>query len=139
MEKRSAGGSKDEQRDKHWKAFQYEESRISNDGEMLLKKLQHTEAKALVADFLKAHQVMGEGYQQGFQAFKEANYQSAAGDAAVKGMDRAPAKPLFVAILGGVIVVLVLVHSQILRPTAQLFSLMQTESGASGHIGSCHP
>src|SRR5262249_10317428 len=35
-----------------------------------------------------------EGYRRGFEAFKAANFEPAAGDAAVKGMDRAPAELL---------------------------------------------
>jgi methyl-accepting chemotaxis protein len=52
------------------------------------------EAKALVEKFAAAHATMGQSYQKGFDAFKAAGCDSAAGDAAVHGMDREPAKLL---------------------------------------------
>jgi hypothetical protein len=47
-----------------------------------------------VEQFVSAHEKMGEAYHRGFAAFKEHGFDSAAGDKAVAGMDRAPSELL---------------------------------------------
>src|SRR4029077_13214922 len=52
------------------------------------------EAKQLVVQFLDAHRGMGEAYRRGLQQFKEHEFDSAVGDKAVAGIDRAPTELL---------------------------------------------
>jgi methyl-accepting chemotaxis protein len=53
-----------------------------------------TEASQLIGQFVTAHQQMGEAYRRGLQAFKDRGFDSAVGDAAVAGIDRAPTELL---------------------------------------------
>ncbi len=50
--------------------------------------------RTLVEQFATAHATMGQNYRKGFEAFKAAGADAAAGDAAVKGMDREPSRLL---------------------------------------------
>ena len=78
--------------DQHWSAFQQHEREVIASAQKLKAALPEGEALALLAKFTQAHATMGEGYRKGFEAFKVANLDSAAGDASVKGIDRAPAE-----------------------------------------------
>jgi methyl-accepting chemotaxis protein-1 (serine sensor receptor) len=53
-----------------------------------------TEAAQLIGQFVAAHKQMGEAYRRGLQIFKDSGFESAAGDAAVAGIDRAPTELL---------------------------------------------
>ena len=77
--------------DKHWTAFTTDEAAVAQQSQALLARLQEGEAKALIDRFMQAHAQMGRDYRKGLEDFKAANADPAAGDAAVKGMDRAPA------------------------------------------------
>lgn len=87
-------GKDPKQLEKYWGAFQKHESDVAAGAHKLRAALPEGEARVLVDKFTQAHATMGERYRAGFEAFKTANLESAAGDAAVKGMDRAPAELL---------------------------------------------
>ncbi|MBV8380740.1 MAG: HAMP domain-containing protein [Paucibacter sp.] len=80
--------------DKYWGNFQARERDVDAIAEKLEGTLGDGEAKELVRQFVEAHRTMGERYRAGLDAFKSAGFESAAGDAAVAGMDRAPAELL---------------------------------------------
>lgn len=76
--------------DKYWAAFVEKEAAIEKSGAQLVQEIVDPKARDLVAQFLKAHKEMGGAYRRGLQAYKSAGADYAAGDAAVKGIDRAP-------------------------------------------------
>jgi methyl-accepting chemotaxis protein len=76
----------------YWTAFQSDEKAVAGLAAKLQTALPPGEARTLVDNFIQAHQRMGVDYRKGFDAFKAADFDSAAGDASVKGMDRAPAE-----------------------------------------------
>jgi len=84
-------GKDDAQRDKYWSAFQKNETEVAAEVKALLAQLPEGEVRSLVAEFGAAHAQMGADYRRGFADFTAAGFDSAAGDAAVKGKDRAPA------------------------------------------------
>jgi methyl-accepting chemotaxis protein-1 (serine sensor receptor) len=79
---------------KHWGAFAQQEKSVDDQARALLAALPAGEARTLVQGFADAHVKMGEGYRKGYQAFEAAGFESAAGDAAVAGVDREPARLL---------------------------------------------
>jgi methyl-accepting chemotaxis protein len=87
-------GEDSEQRTKYWQRFQDREQDIQDEGRELLSHLEQGEAATLVSRFLDAHKSMGSAYRQGFDAFEAQGYDHRAGDKAVKGIDREPAKLL---------------------------------------------
>jgi methyl-accepting chemotaxis protein-1 (serine sensor receptor) len=80
--------------DKHWTAFARREAEVDDKARALLATLPAGESRQLVEQFEAAHLRMGEGYRKGFDAFKAADFDTAAGDAAVAGVDREPARLL---------------------------------------------
>ena len=80
--------------DKHWGAFAKREADVDDKAKALLAALPAGESRALVEQFAAAHVKMGVDYRKGFDAFKAAGFDSTAGDAAVAGMDREPARLL---------------------------------------------
>ena len=80
--------------DKHWGAFAKREADVDDKARALLAALPAGESRTLVEQFAAAHTKMGADYRKGFDAFKAAEFDSAAGDAAVAGMDREPARLL---------------------------------------------
>jgi methyl-accepting chemotaxis protein len=87
-------GSDTKQREKYWGKFQKEEAGIQAVAESLIATMPASEARTLVEDFLDAHRKMGVAYRAGFKAFVDSGFDAAAGDKAVKGIDRAPTKLL---------------------------------------------
>jgi methyl-accepting chemotaxis protein len=87
-------GSKPEALDKHWTAFQKRESDVRNAAERMKASVADAEAAQLIGQFVVAHKEMGEAYRRGLQVFKDHGFDSAAGDAAVAGIDRAPTELL---------------------------------------------
>jgi len=87
-------GADTKQREKYWGKFQKEEAKIQSSGESLVSTMVASEARTMVEDFLKAHREMGAAYRTGFKAFVDSGFEAAAGDKAVKGIDRAPTKLL---------------------------------------------
>ncbi len=79
---------------KHWSNFEARESDVRTGTERLSRSLSDAEAKQLVVQFLAAHQSMGEAYRRGLQQFREHDFDSAVGDKAVAGIDRAPTELL---------------------------------------------
>jgi methyl-accepting chemotaxis protein len=80
--------------EKHWNAFTNIERDMTEKLKNLVVALPEGEAQALVKKFAEAYAGMSKNYRQGFETFKAANFDSAAGDAAVHGMDREPTKLL---------------------------------------------
>jgi methyl-accepting chemotaxis protein len=87
-------GKKPEALDKHWDAFQKRESDVHSAAERMKASVTDAEAAQLIGQFVVAHKEMGEAYRRGLQAFKDHGFDSAAGDAAVAGIDRAPTELL---------------------------------------------
>jgi len=87
-------GADTKQREKYWGKFQKEEAKIQASGESLVSTMVDSEARTMVEGFLKAHREMGVAYRKGFKAFVDSGFEAAAGDKAVKGIDRAPTKLL---------------------------------------------
>jgi methyl-accepting chemotaxis protein len=87
-------GKKPEALDKHWTAFQQREGEVRAGADRLSRGIADPDAAQLVGQFLTAHQTMGEAYRRGLQQFKDHDFDSAAGDKAVAGIDRAPTELL---------------------------------------------
>jgi methyl-accepting chemotaxis protein len=87
-------GKKPEALDKHWTAFQQREAEVGTIADKLSRSIADMEAAQLVAQFLTAHKTMGGAYRRGLQEFKDHDFDSAAGDKAVAGIDRAPTELL---------------------------------------------
>jgi len=85
-------GDDDGQRDKYWGRFQEREAEIQSQLDDLIPVLTDPQAKKLMTQFQRAHERMGGAYRKGFQAFVDSGYEHSAGDAAVAGIDREPAK-----------------------------------------------
>jgi methyl-accepting chemotaxis protein len=80
--------------DKYWTNFQARESDVRKGAELLSRSIADPQAAELVVQFLSAHKSMGEAYRRGLQQFKEHGFDSAVGDKAVAGIDRAPTELL---------------------------------------------
>ena len=80
--------------DKHWRAFIKQEAAVDDQVKTLMASLPAGDGRALVQQFSAAHAQMGLDYRKGFEAFKTTEFDSSAGDAAVAGMDREPARLL---------------------------------------------
>jgi methyl-accepting chemotaxis protein-1 (serine sensor receptor) len=80
--------------DKHWGAFAKQEAAVDDKAKALLATLPAGESRTLVEQFAAAHTQMGIDYRKGFDAFKAAEFDPSAGDKAVAGMDREPARLL---------------------------------------------
>ncbi len=93
-------GSDTANRDKYWGKFQKQEAKIQSLGNKLLTTVEGDDHLALLSEFLAAHKTMGQDYRKGFEAFKAANFDVAAGDKAVKGIDRKPSELLSAAVKG---------------------------------------
>ena len=82
------------QRDKYWGRFAKQEGIVQDLGKTLSQQLSNEDARNLVNQFLAAHSEMGRAYRKGYDAFVASGYDHTAGDKAVKGIDREPAKLL---------------------------------------------
>src|SRR5258708_37279897 len=87
-------GKKPEALEKHWTAFQQREGDARTTADRLSRSIADAEAAQLVAQFLTAHKSMGDAYRRRRQEFKDHDFDSAAGDKAVAGIDRAPTELL---------------------------------------------
>jgi methyl-accepting chemotaxis protein len=81
-------------RDKYWQQFLEQHNQIQKKAKALAANLGDTEAGRLVSDFVTSHAKLSEQYKAGYQAFINSNFDPKAGDAAVKGIDRAPTEQL---------------------------------------------
>jgi methyl-accepting chemotaxis protein len=80
--------------EKYWGHFEKHEGKVRDKVAALLQKAEDPISKDLLGQFLSEHQKMAEAYRKGLQAFKDASFESKAGDKAVKGVDRAPTELL---------------------------------------------
>ncbi len=80
--------------ERHWRAFGQLSLQVDASSKSLIAALPAGEARTLVQQFAAAHAAMGQSYQRGFEAFKAAEFDPGAGDGAVRGMDREPARLL---------------------------------------------
>ncbi len=87
-------GKQPEALDKHWKAFQQREGDVQRMTDRLARSVADPQAAQLLAQFQSAHRSMGEAYRRGLQEYKGHDFDSAAGDKAVAGIDRAPTELL---------------------------------------------
>lgn len=87
-------GREDAAREKYWSQFQAKEAEVRKGAQSLADTLPPSPARKSAIAFLEAHDVMGKAYRKGYEAFVSSGYDSAAGDLAVKGIDRAPAEHL---------------------------------------------
>ncbi|TNE80433.1 MAG: methyl-accepting chemotaxis protein [Gammaproteobacteria bacterium] len=85
-------GADSGQREKYWGRFQQREADIQTALSELIPRIENEEAKALLSRFQSSHKTMGKAYREGFEAFVDAGYRHTAGDKAVAGIDRQPAK-----------------------------------------------
>ncbi|RZL09812.1 MAG: HAMP domain-containing protein [Rubrivivax sp.] len=77
---------------KYWAAFQESEGKVAQDAQTLVSQLPEGPSKALMAQFVQAHARMGQDYRTAYGQFVASGHLAPVGDAAVKGMDRAPAQ-----------------------------------------------
>lgn len=80
--------------DRHWSAFNQLSRDVDQGSRRLITALPAGEARALVEKFAASHAAMALSYQRGFDAFKAAEFDPLAGDTAVSGIDREPARLL---------------------------------------------
>src|SRR5690554_4427090 len=85
-------GTDEAQRIRYWGQFQQQEAAIQQALDRLLPRLRDDDARELMTQFRIAHQLMGDAYRDGFEAFTRANYNHRIGDQTVQGIDRAPAQ-----------------------------------------------
>lgn len=81
-------------RQRHWDAFQAEETVVRETAEALATRLQDGDTKALATQFIAQHREMASRYRAGFETFQAQGFAPAAGDAAVRGVDREPVRLL---------------------------------------------
>jgi len=87
-------GKKPEAFEKYWGNFQQRESDVRDQAERLSRNIPDPESAQLLTEFLSAHRNMGDAYRRALQEFKAHDFDSAVGDAAVAGIDRAPTELL---------------------------------------------
>ena len=87
-------GKKPEALAKYWGNFQDRERDVDRQAEQLSHGIPEPDTAQLVVQFVSAHKSMGEAYRRGLEQFKEHDFDSAAGDSAVAGMDRPPTELL---------------------------------------------
>ena len=80
--------------DRHWSAFNQLSRDVEAASRRLIASLPAGEARALVEKFAASHADMAARYRRGFDAFKAADFDPLAGDSAVSGIDREPARLL---------------------------------------------
>ncbi|MCK5791127.1 MAG: methyl-accepting chemotaxis protein [Ketobacter sp.] len=85
-------GSDADQLEKYWTRFKEREASIQSQLDELIPRIQEPEAKTLMSDFKQAHRAMGRAYREGFEAFTQSGFDPNAGDTAVQGIDREPAR-----------------------------------------------
>jgi methyl-accepting chemotaxis protein-1 (serine sensor receptor) len=78
----------------YWSAFEKQEAKVDQAADALQSSMPPGQNLELVKNFAAAHIVMGQGYRKGLAAFKAHDFEPTAGDAAVAGVDREPARLL---------------------------------------------
>uniref|UniRef100_UPI003F79A684 hypothetical protein n=1 Tax=Chromobacterium amazonense TaxID=1382803 RepID=UPI003F79A684 len=79
---------------KYWGNFQKKENQVRDEGNALAASVSDPQAQQLLQQFVAAHQKMGEDYQRGLDAYKQAGADFKVGDKQVAGMDRPPTELL---------------------------------------------
>ncbi|GHA90365.1 methyl-accepting chemotaxis protein [Cognatilysobacter bugurensis] len=83
-----------EQRDKYLKAFNAQHAKVQALSTEQAGRIRDPETAALAETFARQHLELHGRYLEGFAAFEAAGHVTAAGDAAVKGIDREPTATL---------------------------------------------
>ncbi|QPG05050.1 methyl-accepting chemotaxis protein [Salinimonas marina] len=84
-------GHDPEQMEKYWSRFQARQAEVQQLVSTLSSSLStKPELQAIAQDFLRTHKKMGLQYNKGRQAYIDSGFDPKVGDAAVKGIDRAP-------------------------------------------------
>jgi methyl-accepting chemotaxis protein len=81
------------QNSKYWGQFLERQQHVQQQVGELAQELQNAdypELAEIAQDFLRSHKTMGEAYRQGKAEYEAAGFDFKVGDAAVKGIDRAP-------------------------------------------------
>ena len=76
--------------EKYWAGFKNKEQDVQAQIARIRARSANPKANELMDNFVKAHRAMGDSYSKGLEAFKSSKFDSRVGDAAVKGVDRAP-------------------------------------------------
>ncbi|MEW6370029.1 MAG: methyl-accepting chemotaxis protein [Pseudomonadota bacterium] len=87
-------GKDEAQRARYWQAFQDSERQVTEQLKKLTAAMAPGKERELLEQFGRAHEQMGQDYRKGYEQFVAAGFDPAAGDAAVKGKDRAPSELL---------------------------------------------
>ena len=87
-------GKDESERARYWQAFQDSERGVAEQLGKLSAALAPGKDRALLEQFGRAHAQMGQDFRKGYAQFVAAGFDPAAGDAAVKGKDRAPSELL---------------------------------------------
>jgi len=87
-------GKGESERAKYWQAFQESERKVDEHARKLIAALPPGKERALLEQFAQAHTQMGQDFRSGYARFEAAGFDPTAGDAAVKGKDRAPTELL---------------------------------------------
>ncbi|SDI88215.1 methyl-accepting chemotaxis protein [Pseudomonas flavescens] len=87
-------GADQAQRNRYWQQFQDEEGRVQAQIGLLVEAAGSTELRQRLSELRRTHAEMGQAYRRGYEAFAAAGFSAQAGDAAVKGIDRATTEQL---------------------------------------------
>lgn len=75
---------------KYTKQFHEKESQVNSEASQLAGNVEDAECRRLLAEFLKAHQQLGQQYQLAYAAYINGNFDFKAADKIVRGKDRPP-------------------------------------------------
>ena len=87
-------GKNETERARYWQAFQEREREVAAQAGKLVASLPAGKERMLLEQFAQAHARMGQEFRNGYAQFEAAGFDASAGDAAVKGKDRAPSELL---------------------------------------------
>ncbi|SHL68244.1 methyl-accepting chemotaxis protein [Phytopseudomonas punonensis] len=87
-------GADQTQRDRYWQQFKKEEGQVQAQIGHLIDTAGSGELRQRLSELRRAHAEMGQAYRRGYEAFAAAGFSAQAGDAAVKGIDRATTEQL---------------------------------------------
>jgi methyl-accepting chemotaxis protein-1 (serine sensor receptor) len=80
--------------DKNWRQFTFREREVRRGAEKLREAVELASARDLLDQFLAAHAAMGNKYREALEAYKSSGFDARKSDAAVRGIDTAPAELL---------------------------------------------
>jgi methyl-accepting chemotaxis protein len=80
--------------DKSWKQFTFREREVRRGAEKLREVVELASARALLDQFLAKHTAMGNRYREALELYSSSGFDARKGDAAVRGIDAAPAELL---------------------------------------------